>query len=169
MKYTVSDGFPYYIELTEGSSLKDLFSSKEITDLYKSLSEEQGNITYAPGKWTLKQILSHLIDHERIMSYRAFRFSRKDESVLTGYHQDLLVDNSRANELTLSYLIADYEKVRAATNSFIESLTPEQLQLKGTAWKFTLTVEEYLRANAGHDIHHLNIIKEKYLPLVANR
>lgn len=166
MIHNVADGFPYYIELTEGKELKGLFASNETIEFFRSLTEDQGNIRYAPGKWTIKQLLGHITDHERIMSYRAFRFSRKDETVLSGYDQNLLVDNSRSNELPLSYLVADFEKVRAATNSFIASLLPEQLSLKGTAWKFTLSVEDFLRATIGHELHHMNIIKEKYLPLI---
>ena len=163
MAYVVADGFPYYIQLTNGIDVKTLFASMETFNFFKSLNEEQGNISYAPGKWSMKQILGHVTDHERIMTYRAFRFSRKDATILSGYDQDIMVDNSRFTELPLSYLISDFEKLRASTNSFIDSLTTEQFQLNGTAWKFTLTVESFLRATIGHEIHHMNVIKEKYL------
>ncbi len=165
MVHTVADGFPYYIELTEGKDIKELFTSNDTFDLLHSLTEEQGNISYAPGKWTIKQLVGHITDHERVMTYRAFRFSRKDETILSGYDQEVLVNGSRFTELPLSFLISDFEKVRAASNSFIESLSPQQLQLKGTAWIFTLTVEEFLRATIGHELHHVNIIKERYLKL----
>ncbi|ODT35187.1 MAG: hypothetical protein BGN92_01425 [Sphingobacteriales bacterium 41-5] len=165
MVHTVADGFPYYIELTEGKDIKELFTSNDTFDLLHCLTEEQGNISYAPGKWTIKQLVGHITDHERVMAYRAFRFSRKDETVLSGYDQEVLVNGSRFTELPLSFLISDFEKVRTASNSFIESLSPQQLQLKGTAWIFTLTVEEFLRATIGHELHHVNIIKERYLKL----
>lgn len=166
MIHSVADGFLYYIELAEGIDVKKFFASNDNFDLFKSLSEEQGNLSYAKDKWSIKQVLGHITDHERIMSYRTFRFSRKDETVLTGYDQEVLVNGSRFNELSLALLISGFEKVRAATKSFIESLSQEQFQLKGTAWKFTLTVEDFLRATIGHEIHHINIINERYLPMI---
>jgi hypothetical protein len=97
------------------------------------------------------------------MMYRALRFSRKDTTQLPGYDQNLLVDNSRFDELSLQQLLTDFKNVRAATNSFIDSLSPSQLKLKGVAWKYELCVEEFLKATIGHEMHHINIIKEKYL------
>lgn len=167
MAYVAADGFPYYIQLTNSFDVKHLFASRETIDFFKSLSEEQGNFSYAPGKWTIKQVLGHITDHERIMTYRAFRFSRKDQTILSGYDPDVMVNNSRSTELPLSFMISDFENVRAATNSFIDSLSDEQLQLRGSAWKFTLTVEDFLRATVGHETHHMNIIKGRYLPIIS--
>ena len=97
------------------------------------------------------------------MTYRALRFSRRDVTQLPGYDQNLLVVNSRFDELKLQQLIRDLKNVRAATNSFIDSLSEEQLKLKGFAWKYELTVEEFLKATIGHEIHHIGIIKDRYL------
>ena len=163
MKYTVQDGFPYYIELLGNSNYRQLFSSQETFALLESINEEQACYSYAPGKWHIKQIVGHITDHERIMSYRALRFSRKDITKLPGYDQNIFVDNSRFNELSLQQLITDFKNVRAATNSFIGSLSELQLNLKGFAWKYELTVEEFLKATIGHEIHHINIIKDRYL------
>ena len=104
-----------------------------------------------------------MTDHERIMTYRALRFSRKDKTPLPGYDQNLFVDNSRFDEQPASQLIQDFENVRNATISFMNSLSPEQLALTGTAWKYELTVEEFLKATIGHELHHVAIIKQKYL------
>jgi hypothetical protein len=163
MRYTVQDGFPYYIELVENADYRQLFNSKENFWLLESLNEEQATYRYAPGKWSIKQIVGHITDHERIMMYRALRFSRRDTTQLPGYDQNLLVDNSRFGELSLQQLLTDFKNVRAATNSFIDSLFPSQLNLKGFAWKYELSVEEFLKATIGHEMHHINIIKEKYL------
>ncbi|MEX6686818.1 DinB family protein [Danxiaibacter flavus] len=163
MKHTVNDGFPYYIELVEGKDYQQLFASKEAIDLLKSLRESKATYRYAPNKWSIKQIVGHMTDHERIMTYRALRFSRKDKTTLPGYDQNLLVENSRFDELSLSQLLNDFENVRNATLSFIQSLSPEQLKLTGMAWKFELTVEEFLKATVGHEQHHVAVIKEKYL------
>jgi len=163
MKYSINDGFPYYIELVSDKDYRQLFVSNANLDLLKSLTEEQAAYRYAPGKWSIKQIVGHVTDHERIMTYRALRFSRKDQTLLPGYDQNLLVENSRFDEISFGELIKDFENVRAATNSFIKSLSPDQLQLKGVAWKYELTVEKFLKATIGHELHHVAILKERYL------
>jgi uncharacterized damage-inducible protein DinB len=165
MKYSINDGFPYYIELLGDKDYNQLFLSKENISLLKSLTEEQAAFRYAPDKWSIKQIIGHITDHERIMTYRALRFSRKDKTALPGYDQNIFVDNSRFDEQPASQLIQDFENVRNASNSFIQSLSKEQLRLTGTAWKYELTVEEFLKATIGHEVHHMEIIKQKYLPL----
>lgn len=163
MKYSVSDGFPYYIELVGDKDYGQLFKSAENISLLKSLTEDQAKRRYAPGKWSIKQIIGHITDHERIMIYRSLRFSRRDKTALPGYDQDILVNNGRFDEQTLDQLINDFENVRKASISFINSLSHEQLLLTGTAWKYELTVEEFLKATIGHELHHMKIIKEKYL------
>lgn len=163
MKYSVEDGFPYYAELVEDTDYRQLFASDANFALLSTLNEEQASYRYAPGKWSIKQIIGHITDHERIMTYRALRFSRKDTTQLPGYDQNLLVENSRFDELSLEQLLTDFRNVRAATNSFIDSLSTLQLNLKGFAWKYELTVEEFLKATIGHEKHHMDIIKERYL------
>ena len=163
MKYTIEDGFPYYIELVGNLNYRQLFSSQQNIALLESISEEKACYRYAPDKWTIKQIIGHITDHERIMTYRALRFSRKDTTQLPGYDQNLFVDNSRFDELSLQQLITDFKNVRAATNSFIDSLSEKQLSLKGFAWKYELTVEEFFKATIGHEMHHITIIKDRYL------
>lgn len=163
MNLTVSDGFPYYISLVGSSNLKQLFRSEENFQFLSSLSTEQVNYRYATGKWNIKQIIGHITDHERIMTYRALRFSRKDQTALPGYDQDLFVDNSRSNELEVKDLLTDLRNVRQATLSLFDSLSKEQLLLMGKAWKFELTVEEFFKATIGHEMHHMEVIKEKYV------
>jgi len=163
MKYSINDGFPYYIELLGNSDYRQLFLAKDAIHLLGPLTEEKASFRYAPDKWSLKQIIGHITDHERIMTYRALRFSRKDKTLLPGYDQELFVDNSRFDELPVSQLINDFDNVRNATISFMNSLSAEQLSLTGTAWKYELTVEEFLKATIGHEVHHLEIIKQKYL------
>jgi uncharacterized damage-inducible protein DinB len=163
MQYSVSDGFPYYIELVGDNDYRQLFQSNQNVSLLKSLTEDQAKHRYAPGKWSIKQIVGHITDHERIMIYRSLRFSRRDKTVLPGYDQEVLVNNSRFDEQTLPQLINDFENVRKASISFINSLSQEQLSFTGTAWKYELTVEEFLKATIGHELHHIKIIEAKYL------
>lgn len=163
MKYTVHDGFPYYVEMAGTRPIKDLFASPEHFALLDSINEPTAGYRYEAGKWSIKQVVGHITDHERIMTYRALRFSRKDSTPLPGYDQNLLVENSRFDELPLQQLVTDLKNVRAATNSFINALSAAQLNLKGLAWKYELTVEEFLKATIGHEIHHIEILKTKYL------
>jgi hypothetical protein len=163
MSYTISDGFPYYISLTAGQDLKQLFTSEENFNFLASLTPAQAAHRYEPGKWSVKQIVGHMTDHERIMGYRILRFSRHDKTHLAGYDQNLLVHNSRFEELEFSYLLDDFKTVRRSTISLMESLSDIQLLLKGSVWKFELTVEEALRATIGHELHHIGVIREKYL------
>jgi hypothetical protein len=163
MKYSINDGFPYYIELLGDKDYNQLFVSKENINVLKSITEENATFRYAPDKWSIKQIIGHITDHERIMTYRALRFSRNDKTSLPGYDQNTYVDNSRFDEQPVSQLINDLENVRNASISLIRSLSKEQLALTGTAWKYELTVEEFLKATIGHEVHHIDILKKKYL------
>jgi uncharacterized damage-inducible protein DinB len=162
MKHKIEDGFPYYIEVLGTKDYRKAFSSQNNFTLLDTISEEQANYRYAPNKWNIKQIVGHITDHERIMTYRALRFSRKDTTLLPGYDQEAFVNNSAFNDLNFAQLLQDFKNVRAATNSFINSLTDAQFKLKGAAWKYELTVEEFLKATIGHEIHHIDIIKERY-------
>ena len=163
MALTVSDGFPYYIEVAGTTSTKALLNDTSFQTLINSISEEKSKHHYADGKWSIKQILGHIVDHERIMVYRTLRFSRKDKTPLPGYDQELMVNNAHFDELNFSELIQDYKTVRASTLSFFNLLKPEQMKLTGMAWKFELTVDEMLRSVVGHEMHHIKILKERYL------
>jgi hypothetical protein len=163
MSLTPSDGFPYYISLVGSGDLRKLFISLENFNFLSSLTDHEVHYLYAPGKWNIKQIVGHMTDHERIMTYRALRFSRKDATQLPGYDQNLLVENSRFHDMNFKDLLEDFRNVRAATLSLMKGLSPEQMTLKGMAWKYELTVEDVLKATIGHEMHHIKVIKEKYL------
>lgn len=165
MNYTVSDGFTYYIALVGSLEVNQLFHSEENFKILSSLTEERLSYRYAPGKWSIKQIIGHMADHERIMTYRALRFSRKDTTPLPGYDQELFVNNSRFHEMMGNDLLEDFKNVRKATLSLMNSFSNEQLQLKGLAWKYELTVEDMLKATIGHEIHHMRVLQEKYFKL----
>ena len=95
--------------------------------------------------------------------YRAFLLSRNDAIQLWGYDQNMLVNNSRFDELSLFNLIEDFRNVRNASISFINTLSEKQLSIKGCANQYSIPLEDFLKTIIGHEIHHLNIIKEKYL------
>ena len=163
MTLDISSGFPYYIWLASSADYKQLFRSQENFKMLSSLTPSQAEYRYAPGKWNIKQIVGHMTDHERIMAYRVLRFSRKDTTPLPGYDSEVFVENSRFNEMSYEDVLEDFKNVRRATISLMSSFSAEQLQLKGTAWKFSLSVAEFLKATIGHEIHHIGVIKERYL------
>jgi len=166
MTLNVSSGFPYYISFVGIADYRHLFLSSENFKLLSSLTPAQVEYRYAPGKWNIKQIVGHMADHERIMSYRVLRFSRKDTTPLPGYDQELFVANSRFDERDYRDILEDFKNVRQATISLMNSFSADQLKLKGTAWKFELTVEEFLKATIGHELHHVGVIRERYLKYI---
>ncbi len=118
---------------------------------------------YAPNKWTIKEILLHMIDDERIYSYRALRFARNDTTPLPGFDQEPFARYSKANERTMESLIDEYQTVRNATISLIANLPEEALIRGGIANDHFVTVRALIYHLAGHELHHVNIINEKYL------
>jgi uncharacterized damage-inducible protein DinB len=163
MTLTPASGFPYYVALTREFDYTSLFLSRETFDLLETISEQQSIRRYAPGKWSIKQIVGHMADHERIMIYRALRFSRRDETRLPGYDQEPSVENSRFDELLFTDLVQDFRNVRTSTISFLMMLSDEQLARKGTASNIEISVEDILKATIGHELHHMKILKERYL------
>ena len=163
MKYKPEDGFPYYFNLVKDDRLHSLFSSSSTLTFLESISEEKANYRYLPDKWSTKQVVGHITDHERIKMFRAFQLSRNEVVELWGYDQSFLVDNARFEELKMEQLIVDFSSVRKASLSFINTLSERQLKIKGEARQYQITLEEFLKSVIGHERHHVNIIKERYL------
>lgn len=163
MIYTPVDGFPYYFNLVKNMDCKPLFYSLSTITFLSSINEEESTYRYAPNKWSIKQIVGHITDHERIKIFRAFLMSRNESLQLWGYDQNQLVDNSRFEELTLQQLVTDFQNVRNASISFVETLSENQLKIKGMARQHEITLKDFLKSIIGHEMHHINIIKEKYL------
>ncbi len=162
MKHTPIEGFPYYFELTKEGTLHSIFSAMPTISLLQSINADQANYRYEPDKWSVKQILGHITDHERIKMFRAFQLSRNEKIQLWGYDQEFLVNNSRFNELSMKLLLTDFLNVRKASISFIDTLSQSQLRIKGSARQYEISLEEFLRSIIGHEIHHVNILKERY-------
>ena len=154
-----------YISVLKNVDLIDVLmvSSEELLGTIKDLSEEKFNFQYDESKWTIKEILQHLIDTERIMSYRALRFSRNDATELPGFDENWYVVNSNGNERNSNDLIDEFTCTRRASISLFKSFTDEMLLLAGTANGSDMTVRALGFIIAGHQMHHLKIIKERYL------
>jgi uncharacterized damage-inducible protein DinB len=141
--------------------LEDIFSETE--ELIQPLSEDKMNFRYAPGKWTIKDMLVHMSDSERIFIYRALRFSRGDETALAGFEESLFAEYARANEREKEDILREFSLVREASIAFVESLSDEALNRKGTANGYPVSVRLLINMIYGHHKHHLNILRERYL------
>ena len=138
---------------------------QEVHAVFAGLSEAQAEQPYADGKWSLKEMLLHQIDSERIFAYRALRFARADGQDLRGFEQDDYVAHSGANARSIVSLLAEYDAVRAATVALFDTFGEEQLGRRGTANGGPATVRALLYIIPGHERHHLNIVRERYLPM----
>lgn len=154
-----------YLDLIpSGNWLQEIKNSGEVTlNIYVNLSEDQSNYAYAEGKWSLKELLQHLIDAERIFVYRALRFARKDQTELSGWDEEQYAKYYYSTERTLQSLTEEFRLVRKSTELFFENLNPIQLSETGVANGNEISVKTLGKLVAGHNIHHLNIIKERYL------
>ncbi len=154
-----------YILALENVTLIEVLTSslEEILITVKNLPEEKLQYKYAEGKWTIKEIIQHLIDTERIMSYRALRFSRNDATELQGFDENWYVDNSNGNDRNIHDLLDELTLLRKTSISLFNSFTDEMLIRIGTANGGDMTVRALGFIIAGHQMHHLMIIKERYL------
>ncbi|MEO3947772.1 DinB family protein [Gorillibacterium sp. CAU 1737] len=156
--------FSHYVELVPEGDLLTLLEeqNREAAQLFSTFAEEQANDSYAPGKWTLKELLSHAIDTERIMTARLHRIARGDEAEQPGFNQDIYTAHAHANRLSLSFLIDELAAVRSSTLFLLRGIPEEE-------WKRTAQVSGYrisARALAyvvqGHLLHHLNVVRDRY-------
>jgi hypothetical protein len=122
---------------------------------------------YAPGKWTVKQILQHIIDNERIQSYRALRFSRKDETMLPGYDENLLARNADTAHRTIEDLTNELIVVRQSSIQLYKSFSKEMYLNKGICFNKEISVLGLGFVIVGHELHHFNVIRERYYPLLS--
>jgi len=127
------------------------------------LPKEKLTTRHAEGEWTIKEILVHIIDDERIYCYRALRFARNDKTELPGFEQEEYVPYSGANSRELEAIIEEFISVRKATITFFESLDEDALIRKGVGSGNIMSVRAAAYHIAGHELHHINSIKENYL------
>lgn len=135
----------------------------ETVGLLKDLSPERANYAYGPGKWTIKQVIGHITDSERVFAYRALRFARGDSTELPGFDQDLFMESANFADRTLEDLLEEFEGVRASTIHFAKSLDEAALVRRGRASDNPVSVRALLYIIAGHERHHAALLKERYL------
>ena len=159
---------PYYAgyvaKVPDGDLLQTLDAGlSDYTTAFGALPEARGGFAYAPGKWTLRELLGHVIDAERVFAYRAMRIARGDTMPLPGFDEKAWVPASRANERTLADLLAELRVVRAATVALLRHLPDDAIGRTGTASENPVSVRALAWIIAGHPIHHLGVVRERYL------
>ncbi|HET8962297.1 MAG TPA: DinB family protein [Chitinophagales bacterium] len=132
-------------------------------EFLKTIPYDKLHYRYAEGKWTIKEIIGHIIDTERIMSYRALCIARGDTQQLPGFEENEYAVASNANDRTLNDLLNEMDVMRKSTIALMRSFTSEMIISRGNANKHPITVNAVCRVMAGHELHHLSIIKERYL------
>ncbi|GAA4297298.1 DinB family protein [Nibribacter koreensis] len=162
--------YPAYYEkyinaISDQTNVLDLLKAQqqEVVQLFARVSESEANFAYEPGKWSIKELLGHMNDTERIMAYRALCFARGEQQPLPGFDENDYVVHANFSERTLNDLVDEHFTIRAASVSLFKSLTPEALARIGNANGNPMTVAALAFIIAGHERHHLNILKERYL------
>lgn len=161
--------FDRYINLADDIDLIDALEQAARFEHLLPLEtlETLGDRVYAPGKWTGKDIIQHIIDNERIMSYRALRFARNDQTALPGYDENLFGAAAHTSRRSLADLYDEYALVRQSSLGLFRSFDHEMLLRSGVCFNQTISVLALGFVLVGHAIHHVNIIQERYLPLTT--
>lgn len=154
-----------YIDLVPEGDIVTTLSAQmdETRALLRQFPESMSGYRYGPDKWTVNQVLGHLIDAERIFSIRALRFARNDATPLPGFEQDDYVANADFNSCALSELAAEFEAVRAATLFLLRHLEESAWTRRGTASNAAVSVRALAYIIAGHELHHRGILRDRYL------
>src|SRR3989442_12275152 len=157
-----------YIAQVAGSDVLGVLESQRVQmlQLFAGRSERDGNFQYAPGKWTVKEVLGHVTDTERIFCYRALRIARGDQTPLPGFEQDDFVKNGGFSERALTGLAEEFALVRTASPALFRSFPEEAWARRGVASQKEVTVRALAFITAGHQMHHRIILEERYFPAI---
>ncbi len=160
-----SDYFAAYVKNAKGNDLivcleENLMDTQE---LFQGLIGRKETFQYEKGKWTVKQVLQHIIDTERIFAYRALRIARKDKTPLSGYVEDDYADNDNSQNRSLADLITEFHQVRMSTISLFDSFSIDSLDFEGVASHTVFTPRIIGWMLCGHESHHNDVIKKRYL------
>jgi len=158
----------YYRSYVDGVPGDDVLGTlddegRETERVFGGIDEARGTHRYAPGKWSIKELLGHVIDGERVFAYRALRMARGDATPLPSFDQDLFVANSGADRRTLADLVAEFRHLRIANLILFRSLAPEDWERHGTASNVPFVVCSFPWILVGHELHHRKVLVERYL------
>jgi len=157
-----------YIAKVPGTDVVSVLESQrlQMLQLFAGRSERDGNFRYAPDKWTIKEVLGHVTDAERIFTYRALRIARGDQTPLPGFEQDDFVKNGGFGTRTLEDLVEEFGAVRGASVALFRSFDNAAWSKRGVASQKEVTVRALGFITAGHQIHHRMILEEQYFPAI---
>lgn len=157
-----------YISLIPGNDVANALEAQRLQtmQLFAGRSERDGNFRYAADKWTVKDVLGHIADSERIFAYRALRIARGDQTPIEGFEQDDYVRGGGFNERALASIAEEFALVRSATLAMFRSFSKEAWLRRGTANKNEVSVRALAYITAGHELHHRQIIEERYLSAI---
>ena len=160
--------FDTYMNQVEDIDLSEAFrqSIAAIDTLDLDKLHTIGDRVYAPGKWTIRDIIQHITDCERVFAYRALRFARNDDTILPGFDENLFAEYAGANRLSLAEILAELRIVREGSRCLFESFDETALRRTGTMYKAELPVLAIGFTLIGHQIHHFRIMEERYFSLL---
>ena len=163
-----ADFYANYISKVPGSDALGVLESQrlQMLQLFAGRSERDGSFRYAPGKWTVKEVLGHITDAERIFTYRALRIARGDQTPLPGFEQEDFVKNAAFSDRTLAGLAEEFALVRSASLALFRSFPEEAWARRGVASQKEMTVRALAFITAGHQMHHRLILEERYFPAI---
>jgi hypothetical protein len=153
-----------YITLVPDGNLVDILAEqqRETLRMLRKVDDERGLFAYAPDKWTVKEVIGHLSDAERVFSYRALRFARADGQPVAGFDENAYVPAGRFNERPIASLVDEFESIRAATVHLFRYLTEEEMARRGIANNNPISVRALGFVIAGHERHHAKLLRERY-------
>jgi hypothetical protein len=154
-----------YVALVPEGDILTILSEQlnETLSLVGSIPEQAGNFRYATDKWSIKELVGHIIDSERVFAYRALCIARGDTTPLPGFDEKEYISNASFNDCSLAELIAEFETVRKSTLFLFKHLDENAWQRAGTANENSITVRALAYILAGHELHHCNILRDRYL------
>lgn len=160
--------YAHYISLVQNADVVSKLQTQldDLTATFADITDEKGRYAYETGKWTIKELLGHLTDGERVFAYRAFRFSRADETPLPGFDQDPYIENANYNSIEIADLLAEFSLLRQSNILFFKNLDAQMWDKTGIASDNPITVRALAFIMVGHVEHHVKILKEKYLTAV---
>lgn len=155
-----------YVEPLKGKSLIDILETtgRKTQAFLKDLEESNGDFRYSAGKWSVKEVICHMLDAERVFCFRAMTFARNDKTALPGFDENTYAPQANAEARTIAQLAQEASRLRATTIDLFKSFSNEMLSRTGVANKGDFTVRGIGYIIAGHELHHLTILQERYFP-----
>ena len=156
--------FQRYLDQVEGQEIENALvkGREDILDFFSRLAPEKISYRYQPEKWSIKEMLGHLIDSERIFAYRALRFARGDGQALSGFDQDDYISEMNMDNRPLESMLVEYQLVREGNIVMFRGFTEDMLARSGTASGESFTVKQMGLLISGHERHHLQVLEERY-------